>query len=426
MSFYAACMKRFKIKFFLIIFFTLILFASCKQNLENQNLHVKNHPGKKVQWNFLIYMAADNELEKEALNNILEMRKTGSSDELNILVLLDRSPGFDTRFGNWQGTKLFRLRKGEDDFSDDEIYDFEELNMKDAGNLNLFLDFAERNFPSEHTLLTLWSHGFALYPEGTIGEKSKGSEISRSIISDYTTDFKTETSMSVQNLAEALKNHRIDILHFDACNMAMMEIIWEIESCAEYVISSQLAVPSCGMNYKGVLNLMNQNPFIDRENLASSFPVLFSEKYEASDYRYSLSCVSTNQFRKFMEGFTSLCGELKTLSESDLEEIKKIRKMQKSISPDYEEQIDLISFLDECSACKNLSVPLQLGFDTCSGNLKECLSVKNDRNTDSEIKGLSINFPINKEQFLRYSDKNFARLKIYEATDFDIFLCNLQ
>ena len=127
-----------------------------------------------------------------------------------------------------------------------------------------------------------------------------------------------------------------------------------------------------------------------------------------------------------MEGFTSLCGELKTLSESDLEEIKKIRKMQKSISPDYEEQIDLISFLDECSACKNLSVPLQLGFDTCSGNLKECLSVKNDRNTDSEIKGLSINFPINKEQFLRYSDKNFARLKIYEATDFDIFLCNLQ
>ena len=42
-----------------------------------------------TEWNFLIYMAADNNLERYAIKNIESLQKIGSSQNVNIFGLMD-------------------------------------------------------------------------------------------------------------------------------------------------------------------------------------------------------------------------------------------------------------------------------------------------------------------------------------------------
>ena len=89
--------------------FVCFLFYSCK-NPESDDYFLYM-PREKVQTNFIIYMAADNNLERFALQNISDMKKIGSTDNCNIIVLLDRAFGYDKSEDDWTDTRLFLLTK---------------------------------------------------------------------------------------------------------------------------------------------------------------------------------------------------------------------------------------------------------------------------------------------------------------------------
>lgn len=42
-------------------------------------------------WTFMVYLAADNDLEGDGVNDLLEMAEVGSDEDVNIVVLVDRS-----------------------------------------------------------------------------------------------------------------------------------------------------------------------------------------------------------------------------------------------------------------------------------------------------------------------------------------------
>jgi hypothetical protein len=54
-------------------------------------------------WTFMVYMDGDNNLEPFALGDFLEMASVGSTSNVNVVVELDRSPAFDTSYGDWTG-----------------------------------------------------------------------------------------------------------------------------------------------------------------------------------------------------------------------------------------------------------------------------------------------------------------------------------
>ena len=45
----------------------------------------------KAKWTFMVFMAADNNLDAASLKDLAEMAQAGSTPEVNILVQLDRS-----------------------------------------------------------------------------------------------------------------------------------------------------------------------------------------------------------------------------------------------------------------------------------------------------------------------------------------------
>ena len=64
----------------------------------------------------MVYINGDNNLEEDALIDFLEMARVGSTDEVNVVVQLDRIGKYvsktDERFPYWTETLRFRVTKG--------------------------------------------------------------------------------------------------------------------------------------------------------------------------------------------------------------------------------------------------------------------------------------------------------------------------
>ena len=180
----------------LFLMFFLFLFAGCSFNSNLNEIKVN----KEVDVNLLVYMAADNNLERFAIQNILDMKKNGSSSNLNIIVLLDRSPGYDKSFGDWADTRVFRLSKY-NTLEEDLIYSYGELDMTSCDTLGNFLSFCDHFFPAKKTILSIWSHGTGVFDDGIIIDNAMESR-GRAVICDYTTGY--DSSMSINNLSITL------------------------------------------------------------------------------------------------------------------------------------------------------------------------------------------------------------------------------
>ena len=64
-----------------------------------------------AKWTFMVYMAADNDLEPEAINDLNEMELIGSTDDVNILVQIDRIYGYVSPDPDWTLTRRYRVTK---------------------------------------------------------------------------------------------------------------------------------------------------------------------------------------------------------------------------------------------------------------------------------------------------------------------------
>ena len=62
-------------------------------------------------WTLFIYMCADNNLESSAIEDMYEMECSNlNTDETTVVILLDRSPLYNSSNNNWTETKMYKLK----------------------------------------------------------------------------------------------------------------------------------------------------------------------------------------------------------------------------------------------------------------------------------------------------------------------------
>jgi len=118
----------------------------------------------KKAWTFMVYLNADNNLEKVGIDDMNEMEKIGSSDLINIVVQMDRHPRSDSTYdgsnGDWPGTKRFYVEKDYDrKIINSEGEDIGEQDMGDPATLYQFANWCKDNYESEYYALVIWNHG---------------------------------------------------------------------------------------------------------------------------------------------------------------------------------------------------------------------------------------------------------------------------
>jgi hypothetical protein len=233
-------------------------------------------------WTFMVYLDADNDLEEDGILNMNQMEMVGSDANINIVVQIDRAKGYDTSNGDWTTTRRYYVTHDDDPLTikSDLIQDLGELDMADPANLHDFVQWATQNYPASHYCLVIWNHGSGWVPRG-------GSNATRAVVYDDTTG----TIMSMPELREALTGFHLDMVAFDACYMAMLEVSYEIAGACDYVVASEESPPSSGYPYDDILGALAHDPSMT----PLGFGRLIAEDYVAAYSSVNESVIATGK-----------------------------------------------------------------------------------------------------------------------------------
>ena len=204
-------MKNYKFLFFLLVLF---FFFSCLNEEELPVAHL-------AQRTVLIYIAADNNLYKQAEKDIEEMLLAEVPKNNHLIVYLD------TPFQ----TELYEIKQGEIIF----VKQYEPQNSASPEILELIIKETILLFPAESYGLVLWSHGTGWLPENTYKNfRSFGKD--------------KQAEMSIIELEKALPL-KFDFIIFDACLMGGIEVLYQLRNKADVIISSPTETLATGFPY---------------------------------------------------------------------------------------------------------------------------------------------------------------------------------
>lgn len=226
-------------------------------------------------WNYLVYMDGDNNLEDYVTHDLNELEAGGAGARINVLVLADRIEGYASDDGDWTGSRYYQILADGDDevVSSPVIEDLGEVDMAAPETLAAFLDWASTNYPAEHTALVMWDHGSGWELTGsTTSTEAYGPPAPPSIAEDDTSGGGT-MSIAEGELAQGLEDWvtahgRLDLIGFDACNMASWEVAYSLVPYAKTMAAAETTVGWEGYRYDQTLQALSADTSMSAPDLA--------------------------------------------------------------------------------------------------------------------------------------------------------------
>jgi hypothetical protein len=216
-------------------------------------------PPTRAKWTVMVYISGDNNLEDYVISDIeTELASTGSSASVQVVALADRGPGYDTSYNDWQTTEFFHVIPSPGMKADlahaDAAWDAnhsDELNMGDPQTLIDFVTWTKANYPANHYALYFWGHGWNWHPGYVMQDDTD----------DDTLDME-EVKAALQSIGF------IDMVGFDGCNMASIEVQMLWHGHATALAHSQEWVGGEGIQYDLVLAKLAANPNMTADQVA--------------------------------------------------------------------------------------------------------------------------------------------------------------
>jgi len=228
-------------------------------------------PAAQAKWTVMVYMSGDNNLEDYIVKDLELELGVGSNADVQIVALADRGPGYDTSYGDWQTSKLFHVTPGMKADSASAVADWGERNMGDKQTLTDFVSWSKTNYPADHYALYFWGHGWSWHPGWVMADDTNKDTL------DY-----DETKAALPSLGF------IDVVGYDGCNMASLEIFDLWHGHATAVTGSQEYVGWDGLEYDVFLNQLKANPLMSADTLAVN-----SSKSTVTDKTWSAVAVDS-------------------------------------------------------------------------------------------------------------------------------------
>lgn len=131
------------------------------------------------------------------------------------------------------------------------------MNMGHPKTLHDFLKICEENFPADRKMLILWDHG---------GGSAGGICYDELFDNDALSFAELQEAFTVL-YGESPEEKPFEIIGFDACLMATVDMAGLCAPFANYMVASQQVIPGCGWKYDGFLSALAENPDMDGEEL---------------------------------------------------------------------------------------------------------------------------------------------------------------
>lgn len=231
-------------------------------------------------WTVLVYMAADNNLESFALDDVNEMESVNYASGLNVVTLLDRAPGYATADGNWTEARVATIRQDANPNSATSFLSgatsLGEINSGAGASLTSFINSSVAANPATNYALIVWDHGGGL--SGTSWDDSAGGDNLR--LAEF------RSAVLASNLPH------FDFIGFDACLQGMLEQCWDVRDLADVMVASQELEPGDGWEYQSFLGALAARPEMTAFDFANAVVDAYGERY-AGESDTTLAAVRT-------------------------------------------------------------------------------------------------------------------------------------
>jgi len=273
-------------------------------------------------WTVMVYMAGDNNLDSAGVVDLKEMKKVGSTKQMNVVVQFDRE-------GKNMATNRYFIQKG-GTVAKDKVASLGETNMGDPGVLKDFIKWGIAHYPAKHFLLVVWNHGNGWNDEnvyrvarntlklniqrrGDVVLPAKGAEDSVSIrriraiggrkfrralfstsvtkavttrgiaYDDNAQDFLDNIEMKrVLSSMKKLLKAKVNILGMDACMMNMAEVGYQLRDSVSLMVGSEEVEPGDGWPYNRILAKLAKKPAMAPNELAVTIVNEYIASYSAN------------------------------------------------------------------------------------------------------------------------------------------------
>jgi len=356
-------------------------------------------------WTFMVYLDADNNLETYGIIDFLEMSAIGSINGVNIVVQFDRIPQYTSSYGNWTDCNRYFITQGQTPTPENAVENLGEVNMGDPNALVNFMVWAVQSYPADHYLLVLWNHGS--------GWKSAYTEEVKGVCfddtdGDYLTTDELELALAT---AEDITGIKLDIIGFDACLMAMIEIAYQIRDYADIIVASEEVEPVDGWPYDAIISDLTSYPTMASSELATEIVVDYMASYSEDDFviqsAANLGLVTYTKIDDLVSVTSNLAQALlDELSTYENEIIQARQQTEEYFDSTY---IDLYDFAQQIHTLVS-SANIRAAAEQVMSTLPANIIAEGHEVAHPNSHGLSIHFPqIITEYYPSYEDLAFAR-----------------
>jgi len=207
----------------------------------------KGKPPSQAKWTLMVYIVGDNNLDEYVPLDIeTELAPAGSNEDVSVVALADRAATAE-----WTQTLLFYVTQDMEATPENAVEDWGEANMGDPQTLTDFIQWTKANYPADHYALSLWNHGWSWRPDHSMSDDTDG---------DTLDQHELEAVLDLVG--------PIDVIMYDACQMATIENQATVRAYSRAIVHSQEYVNWDGIEYELVIPALHENPDMTPEELA--------------------------------------------------------------------------------------------------------------------------------------------------------------
>jgi Clostripain family len=213
------------------------------------------------EWTIMVYSAADDVvLEENMWFDVNEMELVGSTEQMNVVVQIDRYSGAFTGDGDWTEARRYLVSQ-DDDLSQLNSQIVQSLGEVDTGDPQTLIDFVTwtvENYPAQKYALVMSDHGGGW--TGGFSDMSAGDSALTM----------PEIVSAMEKIRAATGVEKFEVLGFDACFMGQIEVFGSLYPFSNYMVASEEVIPAYGWSYAGWLGELAQNPAMSGNELSQS------------------------------------------------------------------------------------------------------------------------------------------------------------
>jgi len=269
---------------------TVALASSLSQNITAMSAEVQSTKSRH-QWVVLYWMPYDNNLSHFG-EPITEMLVRATKDSSVVVAIQS----------DYWGDSEMRRRQ----LADGGVYELSVSgeDSSDVSSLSSYLHWAHQKFEADHWAVIVVGHG------GKINEVSPDDH--RVIPEEPTTWMGVdEFTAAIADFNQAISD-RVELLFFQNCNKATLEVIYEARNCSRYTLASQLNLGAPNYYYEEFLNRLTDSSATGYD---AALAIINAER---ADMYHSLTLVDNQAVKRLSE---ILSPAVRALLDSNLSDV---------------------------------------------------------------------------------------------------------